>query len=40
MEWWETDLLKLVENEPEPRKIYWIYDEIGGCGKSTFFNYL
>lgn len=33
---WQMDVLSIVDNDPHPRKIHWIYDENGGCGKTTF----
>lgn len=34
---WQFDLKKkMLEEKPDYRRIYWIYDEVGGGGKSDF----
>jgi len=37
---WELDLLAVVDADPDPRKIHWIYETTGNAGKSTFANWL
>lgn len=37
---WEKDIISIVKNEPDDRKIYWIYETTGNVGKSTFCKYL
>lgn len=31
---WQDRLLKVLDCVPDPRQILWIYDEVGGAGKS------
>jgi len=33
-------ILKICEDEPSERDVYWFYDEIGNVGKSQFSKYL
>jgi len=33
---WQESLLGLLLAIPDPRKIHWYYDEVGGSGKSLF----
>lgn len=37
---WQKNLLTLLDGEPDHRKIYWFYDEIGGKGKSEIAKWL
>lgn len=37
---WQTNLLEKIKLEPDPRKIYWIVDPVGGQGKTTFCKHL
>lgn len=39
---WQKELLSILEQDPHPRHIIWIFDPIykGGNGKSTFAKYL
>lgn len=37
---WQSDIVELVRGEPHPRNIYFVVDERGGGGKSTFATYL
>lgn len=37
---WQTELLAVVDAEPHPRQIHWIWETTGNVGKSTFANYL
>lgn len=37
---WELFIEKIIMQEPDERKIYWLYETIGGSGKSTFVRYL
>lgn len=37
---WQSDLEKLLLEEPEDRKIIWVYENIGKVGKSAFSKYL
>lgn len=37
---WEKDIIKIINEEPHDRRIYWIYDPIGNKGKTTFAKYL
>ena len=33
---WQQQLLDILSQEPDPRHIWWVYDEQGNTGKSTF----
>jgi hypothetical protein len=33
---WQTQLLEILNQEPDDRHIWWVYDEEGNTGKSTF----
>lgn len=37
---WQMDLKRLLEREPDQRKIYWFYDRQGNKGKSWMAKYL
>lgn len=37
---WQAGILTLLASEPDPRKVHWFYDTLGGKGKSTFTKYL
>lgn len=37
---WQNDIVKIIESEPDDRKIYWFWEERGGVGKSTFCKFL
>lgn len=37
---WQHDLLSDLAQDPDPRQIIWIYDTIGGTGKSTMARFL
>lgn len=37
---WEQDILSILQSEPDDRKIYWIFEPIGGAGKSQFAKYI
>jgi len=38
---WQAAIKELVTSEtPHPRKIFWVYDEVGGAGKSSFAKYM
>lgn len=41
-EWrpFQRELLDLLDDDPDPRKCYWITDDKGGTGKSTLARYL
>lgn len=41
---WQLELKKIIEGEPDDRTVMWIYDKVGGTGKTKFcqmmcFNY-
>lgn len=38
--WWQLELEDLMQQEPDPRKVYWYFDEIGGTGKTTYARHL
>lgn len=37
---WQEEILSVLKQEPDPRKIYWIWSLGGGTGKSTFAKHL
>lgn len=37
---WQRSVCDLVERTPDPRKVYWRFDTVGGTGKTTFIKYL
>lgn len=37
---WQENILKLVEEKPDKRKVYWFYEEDGNVGKSFLARYL
>jgi len=36
---WQAEAIELLEDDPHPRTIFWIYDEEGNSGKSYFVRY-
>lgn len=36
----EQEIIKIIENTPHDRLIYWYFDLIGGVGKTSFAKYL
>lgn len=38
--WWQLEILKIIEEEPDDRAVYWYWSENGGIGKSQFSKYL
>ncbi len=37
---WQLELLEILEEKPDNRKVYWIYDPVGGTGKTQMSKYL
>lgn len=37
---WEKEIIDILKTDPDPRKIYWFWNEDGQNGKSTFMKYL
>jgi len=37
---WQQDILELIRQEPDPRKIFWYWDPKGNTGKTTFTKHL
>lgn len=37
---WQKDIVDIIEQEPDERKIYWFWEETGGVGKSAFTKFL
>ncbi len=37
---WQKDVISLCDADPEPRKIYWIWEPEGGVGKSMLARHL
>lgn len=43
VEWRDWQLAffnELTENQPDDRHVIWLWDEIGGCGKTFYSNYM
>lgn len=38
--WWQKDIIKIVEEEPDDRTIHWYWSEAGGIGKTALLKYL
>jgi len=39
-EGYQTEILKILQEPADPRKIYWVYDAVGNSGKTYFAKYL
>jgi len=37
---WQQDIENIYLSEPDPRKIYWFWEDRGGVGKSAFVKYM
>lgn len=37
---WQNEILEIIKSEPDRRKIFWYWDDIGNTGKSTFARHL
>jgi len=37
---WEIDIINIIKDEPDERKVYWFWSELGNIGKSSFAKYL
>lgn len=37
---WQTDIINIIKQEPDPRTIYWFWEPTGGVGKTTFQKYI
>jgi hypothetical protein len=37
---YQIEILDIIKNEPDERKIYWFFEKIGNVGKSQFTKYL
>lgn len=37
---WQKEIVEIVKQKPDKRKIYWYWDEKGDVGKTTFGKYL
>lgn len=37
---WQLEIISIIAEKPDCRKIYWYWDAIGGTGKSVFTTYL
>lgn len=37
---WQQDILNLLDETPDPRKIVWLYDDIGNTGKTSLAKYM
>jgi len=38
--WWQKEILEIIKEEPDDRKVYWYWSNAGGIGKSQFVKYL
>lgn len=38
--WWQEEILNILKEEPDERKIHWYWEEKGGVGKTTFCKHL
>jgi len=38
--WWQLEIIEIMKNEPNDRKVYWYWSERGDLGKSQFAKYL
>lgn len=37
---WQLEILKIIDNEPDERSVYWFWSLSGGVGKSSFAKFL
>lgn len=37
---WELEILDIIKQEPDDRKVYWYWSDAGNVGKSSFAKYL
>lgn len=37
---WQEQVLNIIKNKPDKRKIHWFWDEYGNVGKSYLFKYI
>lgn len=37
---WQKNVIEIIKNDPDDRTVYWIWEEVGKTGKSTFCKYL
>jgi len=37
---WQKHILEIINHPPNDRTVYWIYDSLGGLGKTTFCKHL
>ena len=40
LEEWQTDIINIIDCEPDKRTIYWFWESRGGIGKTEFCKYL
>ncbi len=38
--WWQKEIVQILEKDPDDRTIYWIWEEQGCAGKTTFQKWL
>lgn len=38
--WWQIEILEIIKEEPDDRKIHWYWSNQGAVGKTTFVKYL
>lgn len=36
---WQSNLVDVIKSPPDTRKIYWVFEELGNTGKSSFVKY-
>lgn len=37
---WQQDVVDMLQERPDNRKVYWFFDEVGGAGKTEFAKWL
>lgn len=37
---WQREILSIIEEEPDMRKIHWFWDTVGGIGKTTLARHI
>lgn len=37
---WQSEIKEVISKDPDERSIYWVWEPIGGVGKSVFCKYL
>lgn len=40
LHWWQQDVLKLIDEEPDDRSIYWFWEKEGNVGKTSLAKHI